>query len=72
MRVRKFVWEGILEMELMVHEQIEELRMQMQKIASDKDLTDPKVVRVSEKLDILINEFYLSQEKINRRSRRAG
>ncbi|OLN27318.1 aspartyl-phosphate phosphatase Spo0E family protein [Desulfosporosinus metallidurans] len=59
-------------MELMVHEQIEELRMQMQKIASDKDLTDPKVVRVSEKLDILINEFYLSQEKINRRSRRAG
>jgi hypothetical protein len=41
----------------MVHEQIEELRLQMQKIASDKDLTDPRVVRVSEKLDILINEF---------------
>ena len=57
-------------MELMVH--IEELRKQMQKIASDKDLTDPRVVRVSEKLDILINEFYLSQEKIKRRSRRAG
>ena len=50
-------------MELMVHKQIEELRKQMQKIASDKDLTDPRVVRVSEKLDILINEFYLSQEK---------
>ena len=57
-------------MELVVHEQIEELRMQMQKIALDKDLTDPKVVKVSEKLDILINEFYLSQEKTKRRSRR--
>lgn len=57
-------------MELVVHEQIEELRMQMQKIALNKDLTDPKVVKVSEKLDILINEFYLSQEKTKRRSRR--
>ena len=57
-------------MELVVHERIEELRMQMQKIALDKDLTDPKVVKVSEKLDILINEFYLSQEKTKRRSRR--
>ena len=59
-------------MELVVHERIEELRMQMQKIALDKALTDPKVVKVSEKLDILINEFYLSQEKTKRRSRRAG
>ena len=56
----------------MVHEQIEELRLQMQKIASDKDLTDPRVVRVSERLDILINEFYSSQETIKRRSRRTG
>ena len=30
----------------------------MQKIASDKDLTDTRVVGVSEKLDALINEFY--------------
>ena len=64
--------EDVLRVKLMVHEQIEELRIQMQKIASDKDLTDPRVVRVSERLDILINEFYLSQEKIKRRSRRQG
>lgn len=64
--------EDVLRVKLLVHEQIEELRIQMQKIASDKDLTDPRVVRVSERLDILINEFYLSQEKIKRRSRRQG
>ncbi len=40
------------------YEQIEELRIQMQKMASDKDLTDPRVVSISEKLDLLINEFY--------------
>ncbi|MDR3542306.1 MAG: aspartyl-phosphate phosphatase Spo0E family protein [Desulfosporosinus sp.] len=56
--------EDVLRMKLMVYEQIEELRLQMQKIASDKDLTDPRVVKVSEKLDILINEFYISQETI--------
>ncbi|HUS90155.1 MAG TPA: aspartyl-phosphate phosphatase Spo0E family protein [Desulfosporosinus sp.] len=64
--------EDVLRVKLMVHEQIEELRLQMQKIASDKDLTDPRVVRVSERLDILINEFYSSQETIKRRSRRTG
>ena len=47
-----------------VHEQIEELRLQMQRIASDKNLTDPSVVRISEMLDILIVEFYISQETI--------
>ena len=51
-------------MKFMVHEQIEELRLQMQEIASDKDLTDPRVIRISEMLDILINEFYISQEMI--------
>lgn len=45
-------------MKLMVYDQIEELRLQMQKLASDKDLTDPRVVVISEKLDLLINEFY--------------
>lgn len=64
--------EDVLKVKLMVHEQIEELRLQMQKIASGKDLTDPRVVRVSERLDILINEFYISQETIKRRSRRTG
>jgi hypothetical protein len=48
--------------ELVVYGEIEELRLQMQKIAADKDLTDPKVVSVSEKLDLLINEFYIRQE----------
>lgn len=47
-------------MQLMVHDQIEELRLQMQEIALDKDLTDPRVVRVSERLDLLINEFYIA------------
>jgi len=47
--------------QLMVHEQIEELRLQMQEIASDKELTDPRVVSVSERLDLLINEFYLAK-----------
>jgi len=46
--------------QLMVHDQIEELRLQMQEIALDKDLTDPRVVRVSERLDLLINEFYIA------------
>ncbi|HBV88482.1 MAG TPA: aspartyl-phosphate phosphatase Spo0E family protein [Desulfosporosinus sp.] len=48
-----------------VLDQIEELRLEMQKIASDKDLTDPRVVRVSEKLDALISKFYFCQRKKN-------
>ena len=55
--------EDVTKVKLMVHEQIEELRLQMQKIASDKDLTDPRVVRVSEKLDLLINEFYIAKKR---------
>ena len=50
-------------MKLTVHEQIEELRLQLQKIASDKDLTDPKVLSISEKLDLLINEFYIAKNR---------
>lgn len=46
-----------------VLEQIEELRLEMQKIASDKALTDPRVVRVSQRLDVLINQFYFGQKK---------
>ena len=53
--------EDVLSVKLMVHGQIEELRIQMQEIASDKDLTDPRVVRVSERLDILINAFLLAK-----------
>ena len=58
--------------ETMIYAQIEELRLQMQKIASNKDLTDPRVVSISEKLDLLIYEFYISQETINRCKRRTG
>ena len=58
--------EDVLRVKLMVHEQIEELRLQMQEIASDKDLTDPRVVRVSERLDILINEFYFNISAISK------
>ena len=56
--------EGAQRVELMVHEQIEELRLQMHKIASDKDLSDPRVVSISEKLDLLINKLYLARKDI--------
>ena len=49
-------------MEITVYEKIEELRLQLQKIAEYKSLTDTIVVGVSEKLDVLINEFYLSRK----------
>ena len=49
-------------MKLTVYEKIEELRLQLQNIAQDKSLTDKIVVEVSEKLDVLINEFYLSRK----------
>ena len=52
----------------MVQEKIEELRIQMQRIASDKILTDHRVVSISEKLDLLINEFYISKKKIQNSS----
>lgn len=50
----------------MVYEKIEKLRLEMQIIATGKDLTDKRVVGISEKLDVLINEFYFSQ-KLNKR-----
>ena len=49
----------------MAHEQIEELRLQMQRVAKDKDLTDPRVVSISEKLDLLINKFYIAKNRNN-------
>jgi len=52
-----------------VSEKIEELRLEMQKMASDKDLTDPRVVRASQKLDVLINKFYFRQRKDKWKSR---
>jgi hypothetical protein len=55
--------EDVLKVRLMVQEQIEKLRLEMQEIALDKDLTDPRVVRVSEKLDLLINEFYIAKRR---------
>ena len=48
---------------LEVSEQIEELRLDMQKMASDKELTDPRVVRVSQMLDELINKFYFQNNR---------
>ena len=50
-------------MEITVCERIEELRLQMQKIALGKNLTDTRVVGVSEKLDVLINEFYTARDR---------
>ena len=57
-------------MQLTVPEQIEELRLEMQIIALGKDLTDKRVVRVSEKLDVLINEFYRKCADISLRERK--
>ena len=45
------------------HEQIEELRLLMQEIAADKELTDQRVVSMSKKLDLLINEFYKTKKR---------
>ena len=42
-------------------EKIEELRLLMTEVASDKELTDYRVVSISEKLDILINKFYIEK-----------
>ncbi len=50
-------------MKLLIDEQIEELRLEMQEVASDKDLTDYRVVNISSKLDALINEFYLMNKQ---------
>ena len=52
-------------MKLAIKEQIEDLRIQMQKIAVNKTLTDPGVVKASERLDVLINEFYIGQKYLN-------
>ncbi|WP_083845631.1 aspartyl-phosphate phosphatase Spo0E family protein [Desulfosporosinus acidiphilus] len=48
----------MLQLKVSVIIRIEELRLQMHKIASNRDLTDSKVLNVSERLDELINEFY--------------
>ena len=47
------------------YEQIEELRLLMQHVASDKELTDQRVVSISNKLDLLINEFYIAGERLD-------
>ena len=63
-----FIKEGVLKVQLTtVHEEIEELRLQMQIIATGKALTDKRVVGVSEKLDVLINEFYRMYDNIQLR-----
>ncbi|HBV88171.1 aspartyl-phosphate phosphatase Spo0E family protein [Desulfosporosinus sp.] len=46
-------------MEQLIDQQIEELRLEMHEVASDKNLTDYRVVSISCKLDALINEFYV-------------
>lgn len=51
-------------MKQMIDEQIEELRIKMHEVASGKDLTDYRVVSISCKLDVLINEFY-SRNKVS-------
>jgi hypothetical protein len=43
---------------------IEELRQQMIQLAEEKSLTDPEVCKISQHLDIYINEYI----KLSRRS----
>lgn len=43
-------------------QRIEKLRLQMIKTAVSTDLRDPKVIKVSDKLDRLINEFYAKRK----------
>lgn len=38
--------------------QIEELRLEMTKVQEGKPLTDPKVVTVSQVLDMLLNKYH--------------
>ena len=45
-------------MDMAIQDKIEELRSQMETVALGKPLTDPRVVEASEKLDVLISEFY--------------
>jgi hypothetical protein len=41
-----------------LEQQIEKVRLQLIIMAANKDLKDPSVIKVSDKLDRLINEFY--------------
>lgn len=43
-------------------EQIEALRLVMNKVAANKELTDHRVLSLSRQLDLLINEFYSAQK----------
>ena len=44
-------------------EKIEELRLLMHEVASDKELTDQRVLSMSRKLDLLINEYYSTEKR---------
>ena len=47
----------------LTHQRIEELRLRMIEVASGKDLTDQRVVSMSRKLDVLINEYYAIEKQ---------
>ncbi len=42
----------------LTHKKIEVLRILMHEVALDKELTDQRVLSVSRKLDVLINDYY--------------
>jgi len=42
----------------LTHKKIEVLRILMHEVALDKELTDQRVLIVSRKLDVLINDYY--------------
>ncbi|HZK56480.1 MAG TPA: aspartyl-phosphate phosphatase Spo0E family protein [Desulfosporosinus sp.] len=46
----------------LTHQRIEALRLLMHDVAWGKDLTDQRVVSMSRKLDVLINEYYAMDE----------
>jgi hypothetical protein len=50
-----------------LQEMIEKLRSKMNEVALKKTLTDPEVVRASQMLDVLLNEYQrMLTEKINK------
>jgi len=46
-----------------LQEKIEDLRQEMYIVAKNTRITDPMVIEISQKLDRLLNQYYLSQKQ---------
>ena len=45
-------------MQCVTLEMIEKIRQEMYRVASGRDLVDPEVVEVSQRLDSILNQYY--------------